>query len=265
MNLNINKKAILVVSFGTSYNDTREKTIGAIERKIADEFPEFDIRRAFTSKIIINILKERDNLKIDNVTEAMNKLFEEGYGFVIIHPTHVMNGEEYEGLLKAAEPFNDKFLKIEYGQPLLTSSDDFKESVVVIAESVPEIKDEKTAVVFMGHGTEHYADAAYAALDYRFKAMGYSNVYVGTVEGYPDTKQVVNFVDAGSYKRVVLYPFMIAAGDHANNDMAGEEAGSWKTEFEKRGYKVSCMIRGLGEYAGIQNMFINHIKRAISD
>lgn len=265
MNLDIKKKAILVVSFGTSYNDTREKTIGAIERKIADTFPEFDVRRAFTSKIIINILKERDGLKIDNVSEAMNKLFLEGYGVVIIQPTHVMNGEEYEGLLKAAEPFNDKFVKIEYGEPLLTSSEDFKESVNVIAKSVPEIKDEKTAVVFMGHGTEHYADAAYAALDYRFKAMGYGNVYVGTVEGYPDINQVLSFVDAGSYKRVVLYPFMIAAGDHANNDMAGEEDGSWKTEFEKHGYKVSGVIKGLGEYPGIQNMFINHIKRAISD
>ncbi len=254
---------MLVVSFGTSYNDTREKTIGAIERKFVEEFPEYEVRRAFTSRVIINKLLKRDGIKIDTVTEAMEKLVNDGFNTVVVQPTHIMNGSEYDGLTEELKPFYSAFECIVCGEPLLTKSEDYDKAVDIIAEETVAVKDKETAVVFMGHGTEHYADAAYAALDYRFKARGYNNVFVGTVEGYPDTNQVIAYVKNCGYKKACLLPFMIVAGDHANNDMAGDEDGSWKSEFEKNGIKTQCVIKGLGEYSGIQNMFVQHAAEAI--
>lgn len=264
MNCNLHKKAILVVSFGTSYNDTREKTIGAIEKKIADSYPEYTVRRAFTSKIIIDILKKRDGIYIDNVSEALNKLYDEGFEYVVIQPTHVMNGFEYDELMADAKKCQDCFKKMSFGKPLLTSSSDYAEAVEAIVKETGNIGSD-TAAVFMGHGTEHYADSAYAALDYRFKAKGYDNFFVGTVEGYPDINEVTYFIKKGGYKKAVLYPFMIVAGDHANNDMAGEDSESWKNVLEKEGCSVDCKITGLGEYSGIQNMFLKHIEKAVCE
>ena len=259
-----NKKAVLVVSFGTSYNESREKTIGSVEKKIKEAFPDYEQKRAFTSQIIIDKINTRDGEKIDNVTEAMQKLIDEGFGTVVIQPTHVMNGEEYDEMKELTAPFEDKFVSIKYGQPLLTSSDDYEKLVNAIVKETPQIADKTNAVVFMGHGTEHFANATYAALDYRFKAMGYNNVFIGTVEGYPDIDKVKTDLATFKPKKVVLLPLMIVAGDHANNDMAGDEADSWKTQLKKEGYDVECVIKGLGEYSSVQDLFVEHCKEAMN-
>jgi len=263
----VNKKAVLVVSFGTSYNESREKTIGSVEKKIAEAFPDYDQKRAFTSQIIIDKINKRDGEKIDNVTEAMEKLVNEGYGTLVVQPTHVMNGEEYDEMKKLTAPFEKNFISIKYGQPLLTSSDDYAKVVEAIAKDIPQLAEKSNVVVFMGHGTAHFANAAYSALDYRFKAMGYKNALVGTVESYPDLDKVKTDLAAYSPKpkKVILVPLMIVAGDHATNDMAGDEADSWKTQLKKEGYEVECVLKGLGEYPGIQDMFVDHCKAAIDE
>ena len=260
-----NKKAVLVVSFGTSYNDSREKTIGAVEKKVAEAFPDYDQKRAFTSQIIIDKVAKRDGEKIDNVTEAMQKLVDEGYGTVVVQPTHVMNGEEYDEMRELIAPFEKNFVSIKYGQPLLTSSDDYATVIEAIAKETPQLQDKTCAVVFMGHGTEHFANATYSALDYRFKALGYNNAFVGTVEGYPDLDKIKADLANFKPKKVVLIPLMIVAGDHANNDMAGDEEDSWKTQLKKEGYEVECVIKGLGEYSGIQDAFVEHCKEAMTE
>ncbi|MDO4301181.1 MAG: sirohydrochlorin cobaltochelatase [Clostridia bacterium] len=264
-NADENKKAVLVVSFGTSYNESREKTIGAVEKKIADAFPDYDQKRAFTSQIIIDKINDRDGEKIDNVDEAMQKLVDEGYGTVVVQPTHVMNGEEYDEMKELTAPYENKFKSIKYGTPLLTSSDDYEKVIKAIAAETPQLEDKECAVVFMGHGTEHFANATYSALDYRFKSMGYDNAFVGTVESYPDLDKIKTDLANYNPKKVVLIPLMIVAGDHANNDMAGDEEDSWKTQLKKEGYEVECIIKGLGEYSGIQDMFVEHCNAAISN
>ncbi len=261
----INKKAVLVVSFGTSYNKSREKTIGSVEKKIAEAFADYDQKRAFTSQTIIDKVAARDGEKIDNVTEAMTKLVNDGYGTVVIQPTHVMNGEEYDEMKKLTEPFEKNFVSIKYGKPLLTSSADYADVVNAIAKDTPQLSDKNCAVVFMGHGTAHFANASYSALDYRFKAMGYDNAFVGTVEGYPDFDKIKSDLVKFKPKKVFLIPLMIVAGDHATNDMAGDEEDSWKTQLKKEGYEVECILKGLGEYSDIQNMFVKHCQDAMNE
>ncbi len=259
----VDKKAVLVVSFGTSYNESREKTIGSIEKKIAEAFPDYDQRRAFTSQTIIAKIAKRDNEKIDNVKEAMEKLIDEGYGSLIVQPTHVMNGEEYDEMKEITKPFEKNFVSIKYGKPLLTSDDDYKDVIDAVAKDIPQLSDKTHAVVFMGHGTNHFANATYSALDYRFKAEGYENAFVGTVEGYPDLEKIKKDLESFKPQKVTLIPLMIVAGDHANNDMAGDEDDSWKTQLKKEGYEVECVLKGLGEYQGIQDMFVAHCKNAL--
>ena len=259
------KPAVLVVSFGTSYNDTREATIGAVEKKIEEKFPDYDVRRAFTSQTIIDKLKERDNIEIDNVDTAMQKLVDDNVKELIVQPTHVMNGFEYEEMLNAVKPYEDKFTKLSIGQPLLTSDEDYNKVVEALAAETPQLSDNGTAVIFVGHGTEHYANATYAALDYRFKALGYKNAFIGTVEGYPDLEKVKAGVNALGVNKAVLAPLMIVAGDHATNDICGEEEGSWATEFKKEGYSVECLKKGLGEYEGIRELFAEHVQQAADE
>ena len=258
------KKAILVVSFGTSYNDSREKTIGAIEEAISRACPDYTIKRAFTSRMIINKLKKRDGIQVDNVDEALHRLVLEGYGSVIIQPTHVMNGYEYEEMVSRIEPYKDSFEVLRVGTPLLTSAADYATLTEAIVAEVPEANQEDTAVILIGHGTDHYANSAYAALDYRIKDMGYHNIFIGTVENYPDLDTVKKQIAVHNAKKIVLYPLMIVAGDHANNDMAGDEEDSWKSVFEKEGYEVECNLKGLGEYEGIRRMFVHRVDAAIT-
>ena len=258
------KKAILVVSFGTSYNESRAATIGAIEAAITDAFKDFEVRRAFTSQIIIDKLKSRDNEQIDNVEEAMNRLVADGVKTLVIQPTHVMNGFEYDEMVEAVTPFKGKFDALSIGKPLLSSDKDYAELADILVEETASYNVDKTAVVFMGHGTEHPANATYAKLDGIVKAMSnVKNYHIGTVEAEPALEDIMAEVTKTDATRVVLLPLMIVAGDHATNDMAGDEEDSWKTRFKGEGYEVECILKGLGEYTGIQSMFVEHTQDAI--
>lgn len=255
------KKAILVVSFGTSYQETREKTIGAIERDIAGTFPDWEVRRAFTSGMILKKLRDRDKLTIDNVAEALERLASDGFETVVCQPTHILNGEEYDDIVAAVELFRARFRAVRIGAPLLSTTEDYIQLVRIISELFsPEAR---TAVCLMGHGSTHFADSAYAALDYHFKEQGRSDIFVGTVEGYPDLDTLLRHVQAFGASRAVLTPLMVVAGDHAINDMASDEEDSWKTAFTDAGLEVRCVLRGLGEYAGIRGMYTGHTDAVI--
>lgn len=254
------KKAILVVSFGTSYIDTLEKTIGAIERRIAGAYPDYKVYRAFTSQMIINKLKRTENLRVDTVGEALKRMAAEGIERVIVQPTHVINGIENDRMMEDLMEYMDKFRKISVGKPMLSSVDDYKKAIhAVMAQT--ELKEEEM-LVLMGHGTDHHANAAYPTLEYTFHALGYQQVLVGTVESFPEFKNVMDKLRISGKKKVLLMPFMIVAGDHAQNDMAGEE-DSWMSALTEDGYEVRAAVRGLGEMEGIQNLFLEHIEEVL--
>lgn len=255
---------LLAVSFGTSYNDTRAVTIDAVETALQNAYPEYQVRRAFTSQIVIDVLEDRDNLDIDNVTEAMDRLVADGVKDVVVQPTHVIPGFEYDDVMAEIASYEDKFDSLSVGAPLLSSDEDFDTMVTVLADETAAYNNEGTAVVFMGHGTEHEANASYATLQEKLHAAGMTNYFVGTVEGSPLVEDVLAQVDAGEYENVVLLPLMIVAGDHANNDMAGDEEGSWKDVFTKAGYSVECVLAGLGQYEGIQQMVVDHAAAAMA-
>lgn len=257
--------AILTVSFGTSYNDSRDITIGAIESAIADAFPQYEVRRAFTSQIIIDVLKEREGLEIDNVEQALERAVEDGIKELIVQPTHLMNGFEYNDLAEILTKYVDKFDKIVLGDPLLTSDSDFDAVIQAITESTESYDDGETAICFMGHGTEAESNEVYAKLQDKLTQAGYENYYVGTVEASPSLDDVITALKTkGTYKKVILQPLMVVAGDHANNDMAGTEKDSWKTILENEGYEVTCIIKGLGQMESIQAVYVEHLKKAIS-
>lgn len=255
---------LLAVSFGTSYNDTRAVTIDAVESALQAAYPDYQVRRAFTSQIVIDILQDRDNLDIDNVTEAMDRLVADGVKDVVIQPTHVIPGYEYDDVMNEIAGYADKFDSMSVGTPLLTADEDFDTMVSVLADETAAYNNEGTAVVFMGHGTEHEANASYAALQDKLHAAGMTNYFVGTVEGTPLVEDVLAQVNAGEYDKVVLLPLMIVAGDHAHNDMAGDEEDSWKEVFTKAGYSVECVLAGLGQYEGIQQMVVDHAAAAMA-
>lgn len=259
----IGENELMVVSFGTSYNDSRRLTIGAIEDAIEKAFPDYSVRRGFTSQIIIDHVKSRDNIAIDNVGEALDRAAKNGVKNLVIQPTHLMNGLEYTDLVNEVAEYSDAFDKVAVGQPLLTTDDDFKAVIKAITEATAQYDDGETAICFMGHGTEAESNQVYAKMQGMLTAAGYMNYYVGTVEATPSLDDVLALVQAGSYKKVVLEPLMIVAGDHANNDMAGDEEGSWRTAFEGAGYEVTCLVRGLGEMEGIRQLFVEHAKEAV--
>ena len=252
------KKAILVVSFGTSYHDTLEKTILATEGAIAQANPGWEVRRAFTSAIIMRKLLARDNLQIDNVSQAMAKLEAEGFTHVAVQPTHVMHGEEYEKLLSMLEPYRLS-MKIRVGQPLLNSQEDYEQVAKALLSWLPRQDD---ALVLMGHGTAHFANSAYGQLEQNLQDLR-DTVYVATVEGYPTLDRVIRSLAARpEIKSVTLAPLMLVAGDHARNDMAGDE-DSWKAQLEKAGYRVTCVLRGMGECPAIRDLFVRHCADAV--
>lgn len=257
-------KVLLVTSFGTSYNDNRDLSIGSIEQKLQAAYPDYEVRRAFTSQIIIDKLKERDGLEIDNVTEAMDRLVSDGVREVVVQPTHVMSGFEYDDVAAEVAPYSDKFDSFKVGSPLLVSDADYDEVVSIIAGETKGYDTEGAAIVFMGHGTEHEANAAYAKLQQHLTDAGYANYFVGTVEATPTLDDVLALVQDSGAKKAVLLPLMIVAGDHANNDMAGDGEDSWKTAFERAGFEVECVLRGLGQYEGIQDLFVEHVGALIA-
>lgn len=256
------KKAILAVSFGTTFHDTLEKNIGAIERDLAAAFPDRTLRRAFTSGMIIRRLKERDNIHIDNTAQALERLEAEGYTDVVLQSTHVMNGEERDKMMAQALPFADRFERFAIGMPLLTEVEDYHAVAAALDERLP-CKEEGTALVYMGHGTEHHANAVYALLEYVLHDMGRTDIHIGTVEGYPGFEEVCRRLEeTGDVKHVVLLPLMVVAGDHAKNDLAGDEEDSWKSRLEGMGYSVSCVLEGLGENPALRAIFVRHAMEA---
>jgi sirohydrochlorin cobaltochelatase len=257
------KKAILVVSFGTSYADTRKVTIEACENAIKDAFPDYETRRAFTSNIIIKILKDRDNILVDTPEEALQKLQDEGFAEVIVQPLHVIPGAEFHDVVKMVRQYESAFETIRLGVPLLATTDDYMAVAEAIATQLPEMEDHE-AVVFMGHGTHHPANAAYPALERVFEDKGMANLFMGTVEGYPALGHVIDRLRMHSIEKVTLMPFMLVAGDHAENDMAGDEEDSWKMQLKKEGFVVDISLHGLGENAEIQKLYVQHIRDAIA-
>lgn len=254
------EKGILVVSFGTSHMDTMEKTITVIEREIARRFPEWRVYRAFTSRMIVRKLKRTENMEIDTVEEALRRMAADGISEVIVQPTHIINGIENDRMMEDLMEHMSLFRKIRVGKPLLSSVDDYKKAIHAVMSEVGLETGEM--LVLMGHGTDHHANAAYPTLEYTFHALGYNQVLVGTVESFPELKNVMAKLEIAEKKKIALMPFMLVAGDHAKNDMAGEE-DSWKTELEDAGYAVRVILKGLGEFEGIRKIFLEHIEETM--
>ena len=259
------KPAILVVSFGTSFNDSRHITIGAIESAIREKFPDYDVRRAFTSQIIIDKLKERDGVVIDNVEEALDRLVADKVQEIVVQPTHLMNGYEYDDLAKALESHKDKFKKVALGEPLLSSDDDYYKVIAALASVSERYDDGKTALVFMGHGTEAESNKVYSTLQDKLSAEGKKNYFIGTVEATPSIEDVLKGVKAAGLKKAVLRPLMVVAGDHANNDMADlEDPESWASQLTAAGIEVECVLEGLGQIVEIDELYAAHAADAIA-
>ena len=279
----IGENELLVVSFGTSFNDSRVADIKGIEDALQEANPDWSVRRAFTAQIIINHIQARDGEKIDNMTQALDRAVANGVKNLVVQPTHLMHGAEYDEMCEALEQYKDKFESVAIAEPMLgevgsdaTVINADKEAVAkaitaaAVAdagfESLDAAKDAGTAFVFMGHGTAHVAKVTYSQMQAQMQQLGYENVFIGTVEGEPEEtscEAVIEAVKAAGYTNVVLRPLMVVAGDHANNDMAGSEDDSWKTMFEAAGFTVDCQIAGLGEIADVQALYVAHTKAAI--
>ena len=260
------KPVILVVSFGTSYNDSRHITSGAIEDAIRETYPDYDVRRAFTAQIIIDKLAERDGIVIDNFEQAMDKLVEEGVQKVIVQPTHLMAGYEYTDVLNSLQSnYVDKFEAIVLGDPLLTSDEDYSEVVEAICDATAEYDDGQTAICFMGHGTEADSNEDYTHLQQVLTDAGHTSYFVGTVEATPTFDDVVEAAQAAGFTKAVLRPLMVVAGDHANNDMADtEDPDSFASKFIAAGFEVECVVEGLGQLVAIDDIYVRHVADAIT-
>ena len=279
----IGENELLVVSFGTSFNDSRVADIKGIEDALQAAYPDWSVRRAFTAQIIINHIQARDGEKIDNMTQALDRAVANGVKNLVVQPTHLMHGAEYDEMCEAIEAYKDQFESVSIAEPMLgevgsdaTVINADKEAVAKAItaaavseagfESLEAAKDAGTAFVFMGHGTAHVAKVTYSQMSTQMQQLGYENVFIGTVEGEPEEtacEAVIEAVKAAGYTNVVLRPLMVVAGDHANNDMAGSEEDSWKTMFEAAGFTVDCQIHGLGEIADVQALYVAHTKAAI--
>lgn len=264
------KKAILVVSFGTTHADTRKATIDAVTEKLRLSFPDYELRSAFTSRIVIKRLADHGGVKVDTEKQALDKLKAEGFTEVIIQPLHIVAGEEYEKVCRAAEPYikNKSFAKLSIGRPVLyymgqeEKPDDYLIAIQALQTQTPATKNNQ-AVVWMGHGGLHTSNAAYALLQMKMEDAGLKNHYVYTVESYPMLKDVIAKLRRSHTRSILLMPFMLVAGDHAKNDMAGDEDDSAKTILTKAGFNVETYLHGLGENLGIQNIYAQHVKDAI--
>lgn len=266
---NIGEKEILVVSFGTSYNDNRVATIGAIEKDIAAAFPDWAVRRAFTAQIVIDHIKDRDGEEIDNVEQALARARDNGVKELVVAPTHLMNGNEYDELTATLNKYNADFEKIAISKPLLTSDEDKKDVAEDLIEITKQYDDGQTAIVFMGHGTDHEANAVYPEMQDVIRANGGDNYFVGVVHdgAKPDVDDVLAEVQKNdAYKKVVLRDMMVVAGDHANNDMSDtEDPESWYSKFTAAGYEVTTVLEGLGQVEDIREIYVDHVEDAIEE
>ena len=283
----IGENELLVVSFGTSFNDSRTEDIGGIEKALQKAYPDWSVRRAFTAQIIINHVQARDGEKIDNMDQALQRAVDNGVKNLIVQPTHLMHGAEYDELSEAVASYSDKFESVSIAEPLLGevgSADDSvnsdKEAVAKAVtaeavktagyESLDAAKEDGTAFVFMGHGTSHTAKISYSQMQNQMNALGYDNVFIGTVEGEPEDtacEAVIEKIQEAGYKKVVLRPLMVVAGDHANNDMAGDDDDSWKSQFEASGVfdSIETQIAGLGQIPVIQDLYVSHTHAAMEE
>lgn len=281
----IGENELLVVSFGTSFNDSRVADISGVEKKLQEAYPDWSVRRAFTAQIIINHVQARDDEKIDNMEQALERAVSNGVKNLVVQPTHLMHGAEYDELVDVVNNYKDKFETVTVAEPLLGEvgsdaaavNDDKKNVAEAITEeavktagydSLDAAKEDGTAFVFMGHGTSHSAKVSYSQMAAQMSELSYENVFIGTVEGEPEEtacENVINNVKEAGYKKVVLRPLMVVAGDHANNDMAGDDEDSWKSQFEASGAfdKIDTQIAGLGEIDAIQQIYVDHTKAAI--
>ena len=281
----IGDNELLVVSFGTSFNDSRAKDIKGIEDALQAAYPDWSVRRAFTAQIIINHVQARDGEKIDNMEQAMERAVANGVKNLVVQPTHLMHGAEYDEMMELIDSYRDKFESVAIAEPLLgevgndaTVINPDKEEVAKAVtaeavqtagyESLTAAAEDGTAFVFMGHGTSHTAKVSYSQMQTTMQTLGYDNVFIGTVEGEPEEtscENVIEAVKAAGYTKVVLRPLMVVAGDHANNDMAGPDEDSWLSQFNASGdfASVDCQIAGLGEIDAIQQQYIAHTKAAI--
>ncbi len=259
------KTAILVVSFGTSYKETREQTIDAIEKAVQSAFPQYGVRRAFTSRVIIKIMKTREGMEIDSVEEALLRAEADGIRRLAVLSTHVMDGYEYHDLRALMEKHAFRFDRLLFSGPLLSEESDFDAVVRAVADRVAPYLDGKTAVCFLGHGTGADSNAVYGKIQNKLREIGNKHCFVGTVEAGPTAEEVLQELDArGIYENIVLKPLMVVAGDHANNDMAGGE-DSWRARFERVGYKVTCLMEGLGQMPEIQEIYVRHVRDLFED
>ena len=281
----IGENELLVVSFGTSFNDSRVADIKGIEDALAEANPDWSVRRAFTAQIIINHIQARDGEAIDNMDQALDRAVANGVKNLVVQPTHLMHGAEYDELMEAVDAYKDKFESVKVAEPLLgevgadasaVNADKKAVAEAITAEAVKTAgfdtldaaKEDGVAFVFMGHGTSHTAKISYSQMQAQMKDLGYENVFIGTVEGEPEDtacENVINAVAEAGYTKVVLRPLMVVAGDHANNDMAGDDGDSWKSMFNASGKfeSVDCQIAGLGEIEAIQNLYVAHTAEAM--
>ena len=281
----IGENELLVVSFGTSFNDSRVADIKGIEDALQEAYPDWSVRRAFTAQIIINHVQARDGEKIDNMQQALDRAVANGVKNLVVQPTHLMHGAEYDEMNEMLDQYRDKFESVAVAEPLLgevgsdaTVINEDKESVAkaITAEAVKTAgydsldaaAEDGVAFVFMGHGTSHTAKVSYSQMQTTMQTLGYDNVFIGTVEGEPEEtacENVIEAVKAAGYTKVVLRPLMVVAGDHANNDMAGEDEDSWLSQFKAADCfdEIDTQIAGLGEIADIQQLYIAHTKAAI--
>lgn len=281
----IGENELLAVSFGTSYNDSRVEDIKGIEDALQEAYPDWSVRRAFTSQIIINHIQARDGECIDNMDQALERAVKNNVKNLIVQPTHLMHGAEYDELVKAVERYQDKFESVKFSEPLLgevgsdaSAINPDKEAVAKAVtaqavetaryDSLDAAKEDGTAFVFMGHGTSHTAKVSYSQMQTQMQVLGYDNVFIGTVEGEPEEtscEAIIEAVKNAGYKKVILRPLMVVAGDHANNDMAGEDEDSWKSLFENSGFfeQVDVQIAGLGGIEAIQQIYVDHTAAVI--
>ena len=281
----IGENEILVASFGTSFNDSRVADIKGVEDALQEANPDWSVRRAFTAQIIINHVQARDGEAIDNMDQALDRAVANGVKNLVVQPTHLMHGAEYDELTAAVEEYKDKFESVKIAEPLLgevgadatvINADKAAVAEAITAEAVKDagfdsldaVKEDGTAFVFMGHGTSHTAKVSYSQMQTQMEQLGYDNVFIGTVEGEPEDtscEAVIEKLKEAGYKKVILRPLMVVAGDHANNDMAGDDDDSWKSQFEASGAfdSIDTQIAGLGEIQAIQQLYVAHTQAAI--
>lgn len=255
------KKALLVVSFGTTVEETRKKTLDLIEKDLSTAFPDRKLYIAWTSKMVLRILRKREDFPVDTVEEALDKLIRDEVTDLLVQPTNVINGYEYDKLRDNVRKVSSSFERVRIGQPLLSGARDNEHIVSILKKNFESLENDE-ALILIGHGTSHYAGDVYSALDYLLKHRGFPNSFVGSIEGFPDFDTILDDLQKTSYKKVLLVPFLIVAGVHTRDDIAGDDPNSWKNKLEAAGYQVRCNLKGLGEYPEFRQVLVEHAQTA---